>query len=298
MSRKTIPLSEALKHILIDKHDKPTVNRYELILYMYKLYKEKSLDGVPIGKISLSEPDYRVVNRNIEDLESKNIISQHLGLPVFFIKSKKSPTAQQFLCSINPFCYLAYLSAMEWHGITDRMPHTVQAITCSPSTYRELVQKQIETDLPNATNTYQLVVPRVTKIPSFDGKKFHLHQSSSYRQPREIYNSGGVKVASLGETFLDMLRKPNLCGGFEHVIDVYKEFSEANLALIVKAVDKKGNSMDKARAGYILEEVCGLSHRTIDKWKKNVQRGGSRRLVPDNEYKDVYSETWCISINI
>lgn len=295
---KTISLNEALKRILIEEHQKPTISKYELISYIYKLYEDRTFQGLTIGKISLPEPDYRVITRNIEELKNKSIISQYLGLPIYFITSKRPPTAQQFLCSINPFCYLSYLSAMEWHGITDRIPHTIDAKTCSPANYRELISKQIEKDFPNTNSKYQLTVPRVTKIPSFNKKKFQLHQSSAYKQPKEIIDSGGVRVANLGETFLDMLKKPNLCGGFLHVLDIFEEYAEEYLTLIVKTIDQKGNSMDKARAGYILEEKCQLSHRTIEKWKATVQRGGSRKLVPENDYKDVYSETWCISINI
>lgn len=298
MNTLTISLYEALKKTLIDLHDKPTINRYELMRYIYQLYRDRNFNGTRIGKISLKEPDPRVVNRNIDELVDRGVISQHLGLPTYFINSRKLPTAQQYLCSVNPFCYLSYLSAMEWHGITDRIPHTVTATTCMPSAYRQLVDKQIEKDLPDVQEPYRLVVPRVSKIPSFDGKKFQLHQSKNYKQPKEIVDSGGVRVATLGETFLDMLKKPTLCGGFDHVLDIYQEYAEENLALIVRTIDKKGNSMDKARAGYILEEECNLSHRVIEQWKGTVQRGGSRRLVPENDYKDVYSETWCISINL
>lgn len=295
--RRTISLNEALKLILLEKHDKPIVNEYELVMYIYKLYQDKSYEGVTIGKISVNEPDHRVLARNIGDLEYKNIITQHLSQPIYFIRSKPKPTAQQYLCSINPFCYIAYLSAMEWHGITDRIPYTLHATTCSQSAYKSYQARKIKTDLRDVVNAGPLMTPRVKKVPSFDGKKFEFHSSRSYQQPREISGSGGVRVSSLGDTFLDMLKKPDLCGGFDHVLDVYQEFAEENLPIIVRAIDKKGNNMDKARAGYILEEVCGLPHRTINSWKKNVQRGGSRKLIPENEYKDVYSETWCISIN-
>lgn len=82
-----------------------------------------------------------------------------------------------------------------------------------------------------------------------------------------------------------------------HVQDVFKEYAAEHLPVIVKAVDKTGTGIDKARTGYLLEEVCGLTHRTIDNWKAGVQRGGSRKLVASNPYKNVYSEVWCISIN-
>jgi hypothetical protein len=56
--------------------------------------------------------------------------------------------------------------------------------------------------------------------------------------------------------------------------------------------------MDQARAGYILEEKCGLSHALIDEWAKSAIRGGSRRLDPQAEYVPIFSERWCISINV
>lgn len=295
--KKTIPLNEALKLVLLEQHNKPVVNLYEIIMYMYKLYAEREFKGLAIGKISAQEPDFRVVNRNIDELVAKNVIVRHLGLPVFIIRSKPQPTAQQFLCSINPFSYIAYLSAMEWHGITDRIPHTLHAITCLPSAYKTFQKKKIDQDLGKVADLYQLMVPRVTKVPSFDNKRFQLHQIKNYQQPREISDSGGVRVSSLGDTFLDMMKKPDLCGGFSHVMDVFQEYAEEHLAVIVRAVDKRGTGIDKARVGYVLEERCGLSHKVIESWKSTVQRGGSRKLIPENDYRDVYSETWCISIN-
>jgi predicted transcriptional regulator of viral defense system len=295
--KKTIPLNEALKLILLDQHNKPVVNLYELTMYMYKLYSTKEFRGFAIGKISAQEPDFRVVNRNIEELIAKNVIVQHLGLPVYFIRSKPQPTAQQFICSVNPFSYIAYLSAMEWHGITDRIPHTFHVVTCLPFVDKTYKKKKIHQDLGNLNDLYQLMVPRVTKIPPFDNKRIQLHQIKNYHQPREISDSGGVRVSSLGDTFLDMMRKPELCGGFNHVMDIYQDLAEEHLAIIVKTVDKKGTGIDKARVGYVLEERCGLKHKVIDSWKSTVQRGGSRKLIPENDYINVYSDTWCISIN-
>lgn len=50
---KTISLNEALKRILIEHHQKPTVSRYELIGYIYQLYKDREFQGLSIGKISI-----------------------------------------------------------------------------------------------------------------------------------------------------------------------------------------------------------------------------------------------------
>lgn len=298
MNNKTIALNEALKRVVSETHQKPVINQYELISYIYMLYRDKSFDGVKIGKISLDEPDARVIQRNIDDLIDKKIISQHIGLPIYFVNGRPIPTAQQYICSIYQFSYLSYLSAMEWHGITDRIPYTVHVTACLNSRYKTLLNEIIFKEFNNVSNLNAFYMPRVSAPPSFDGKKFKIHQSSSFVMPREVSGSGGVRVSTIGDTFLDMLKKPDLCGGINHVIDVYEEFAADHLPVILRAFDKRGNSMDRARCGYILENVCCLSHRTIDKWKSDVQRGGSRKLVPENEYSSEYSEAWCLSINL
>jgi len=95
-----------------------------------------------------------------------------------------------------------------------------------------------------------------------------------------------------------MLRNPSLCGGIYHVLDVYRENAKRYLRLIIDEVDRHGSAIDKVRVGYVLEERLGLTEPRVEKWIENVQRGGSRKLVADEPYKPVFSEKWCLSINI
>jgi predicted transcriptional regulator of viral defense system len=111
-------------------------------------------------------------------------------------------------------------------------------------------------------------------------------------------DSGGVRVASVGQTFLDMLREPQYCGGISHVLEVFEEQAEQYLAVILKTLEREGNSIDKVRAGYVLHERLGLSHPTIESWKAFAQRGSSRVLVAGEPYSNIYSEAWCLSLNL
>jgi predicted transcriptional regulator of viral defense system len=95
-----------------------------------------------------------------------------------------------------------------------------------------------------------------------------------------------------------MLRNPELCGGIQHVIDVYKEYGKQYLRFILDEIDMHGNGIEKARAGYVLETQLGTRDPRIDTWQSTVQRGGSRKLDPSAEYSSYFSERWALSLNV
>ena len=107
-----------------------------------------------------------------------------------------------------------------------------------------------------------------------------------------------VRISTIGQTFLDMLQKPDLCGGMPHVLEVWEQHAETYLDSIVAAVDSASSGLVKSRAGYILQEYLGLNHSSISDWTAFSQRGGSRKLDPSQNYAPTYSETWMISINV
>ncbi len=43
---------------------------------------------------------------------------------------------------------------------------------------------------------------------------------------------------------------------------------------------------------------CNIKNAQIDQWQQYAQRGGSRKIDSTKEYSHVYSEKWCLSINI
>ncbi len=108
-----------------------------------------------------------------------------------------------------------------------------------------------------------------------------------------------LKVSTIGKTFLDMLQKPDLCDGIYNVIEAYEDHAKQYLNLITTEIERHGKAIDKIRAGWLLEERCGIKENpVIEGWKKDIQRGGYRKLDHSSEYAPVYSETWCLSLNI
>lgn len=296
--KASIPFSTALQRLILTEHPKPVISRYELVGYMVKLYRTKTYAGLPIGKLTSDLPQQTVIERNLDSLVNKGILTQFANLPVFAVAGLTAPTAQQVICTLNPFCYLSHLSAMEWHHLTDRIPHTVHVTTCTASEFRRLAEEKAKQDL--------LPFPALADIPckhhkpggEIQAKTIQEHTRKDYHPYPEQHGSGGIRVAPIGRTFLDMLQEPDYCGGFSHVLEVFTEYAGHYLPVILKTIDKEGKAIDKVRVGYILQERLGHQHPTIEGWKALVQRGGSRKLLATEPYKDSYSETWCISVNL
>jgi len=150
--------------------------------------------------------------------------------------------------------------------------------------------------LKNETTPFPLTL--IDHPASVRRRPIRVYQSKAAGACRKSYSYGFESfLATTGQTFLDMLQEPRLCGGMAHVLDVWEEYAQTYLDDIVAAVDQTPSGIVKCRAGYILEEHLGLRRPEIGRWKECAQRGGSRRLDPGRAYAPPFSETWEISLN-
>ena len=265
--------------------------------YKTKQYKERSL------RIRKDLPVSQDLSRIVVELRNQGILKDWQGLLpgyVFAITGGKKKTEEEILCSMAPFTYLSHLSAMDFHGLTNRIPHVMTVSTPPSRKMKELIDDMVSKDfgskdLFNKTKFSRPLnyVPEIINkisiraVPVYDG--------SGIVTPGEHTS---LRVATVGRTFFDMLRESEYCGGMHHVIEMYREHAEGYVNDIVLEFERHGNKIDKVRAGYVLEERCGLRTDTILSWRRFVQRGGSRKLDPKAEYKPTFSEKWCLSINI
>ncbi|SDZ70539.1 Transcriptional regulator, predicted component of viral defense system [Variovorax sp. YR266] len=209
-------------------------------------------------------------------------------------------TPDEIMCSLDPFAYVSHLSAMEYHGLTDRFSKIVYMTTPPVTAWRRQAQARMARDLDDRLEDYKSSgLPRLTRphINNIGHTNIEFHERSQFGAFRNVAESP-LRVATLGRVFLDMLREPKLCGGIQHVLDVYRKEAKRYLKLIVDETDRHGQPIDKVRAGFVITEVCRLDSPVIDEWQKFAQRGGSRKLDAENEYAPVYSERWQLSINV
>ena len=135
------------------------------------------------------------------------------------------------------------------------------------------------------------------------------HPARVRRRPISVHTSNTVRgfvgipdtetrLSTVGQTFLDMIQAPQLCGGMSHVLDVWEEHVKTYLPEVVDAVGSSPSQIVKSRAGYIIEERLKLRHPSVEAWKALGQQGGSRKLDPAREFASTFSETWMLSINV
>lgn len=215
--------------------------------------------------------------------------------------------AEEALCSVDPFVFVSHLSAMAWHGLTDRIPTTLFATRPSATLWKNLSEARLHAELRELFPLYL-----EAGFPAY--RPFNA--SKLYRRPLNIWSSrrlddafhaafkkvaeGRVRLATVARCFLDMVREPELCGGIHHVIEVYEEHASNHVETILAEVDRHGNRIEQARVGYLLERADPAieSHPILAAWAKKVQRGGSRKLDPSADYADRYSKRWALSINV
>lgn len=289
--------------LLIGELDQPVVTLYKLGLIVHQLYHDKQFKGETLDGLKKPAAERKDLNAIIKRLQEDGILSEYKGLPgtsVFSLLGRSHESPLDVICTIDPFGYISHLSAMEYHGLTDRIPGKIILSSPAQAEWRTFANARMEKDLGNDLQAYLANgMPRLQRIKANKIGKQEVHTFNSlhlgaYRTIRGRM----LRVSTIGRTFLDMLRNAELCGGINHVIDVYEEFAQQHLKLVVEEIDRHGKPIDKVRAGYILDELMDLKDPHIEQWVQYAQRGGSRKLDALAEYESVWSEKWCLSLNV
>ena len=259
------------------------------------MYRESSGKGLYLRSKTPGQVDYVRLKSILRDAHVIGT-DRDYGKRVIRVLSVSDLPAEDIICLLDRTCYVSHLSAMQRWGLTDRVPRALlltrpdrKAAAEALSSYRTEALGEDETNPFPST-----IVRHPTHVR---GQAVRILESGSVGAHLKSRGSS-VRLSTVGQAFLDMLQKPDLCGGMHHVLDVWEEHAETYLPEIVAAVNTAKSGLVKSRAGYIIEERLGLRHRHIEHWKALGQRGGSRKLDPARDFAPTYSETWMISLNV
>lgn len=278
---------------LLEENEKPVVTRFEFFEMIRQVYRESPSKDLGLHSKTPGAKDYV---RFRAALKKAGVIGndRDYGARVIRVLSVPDLPAEGIICLIDPICYVSHLSAMERWGLTERVPRALMLTRPDRETAAARYEARMKEVIGEGTSPLPL-----TQIG---------HPAYVRRRPIKVCQSkaagmflksrsDGVFLATVGQTFLDMLQEPHLCGGMAHVLDVWEEHATDRLDDIVAAVDQTPSGIVKCRAGYILEEHLGLRRPETERWKECAQRGGSRKLDPSRAYTSPFSETWEISLN-
>lgn len=284
----------------------PVVTSYQLGRLIFRLYQTKVYQGEKLKRLQKDVPERLEYNRVIKTLIGNGVLQHSKDVSsheVYTVLGQDTAAAEDIACCLDPFCYLSHMSAMEYHGLTDRLPKILFLTTPPFPLWKQLAAQRMQKDLGEEAlelyNGASLPSLRQVRTAKIRRKTVNLH-STVHCDPGAYLTVQGrmLRVSTIGRTFLDMIHEPDLCGGIYHVLEAYTEYANRYLRLIVDVIDRHGSKIDKVRAGYILDERLGLTHPTLETWRTLVQRGGSRKLQANAAYSSHFSEKWCLSINI
>lgn len=294
---------------LLTERQIPVLSDFTLAFAVAQLLINRSYKGQRL-RIRQGEVNQPALLRRIKSLEKENVITLdddfvrrrlfvkkiRFGANVWHPTSNPRGTAEDVACLVDPCSHVAYLSAMQRFGLTDRAPKNLMLRTYSRERWNEERDKVLLSKMKGEYHQVGLKIRKITLPPSIRGRDIEVHEVGDAKSTTEIIDTF-VRVASIGETFLDMLYRPDLCGGMAHVLEIWERNATTHLESIIAKVDQCSTNLVKVRAGYILDELLGIQNPRIESWISCAARGGDQKLDPQRPYKFDHSEKWMLSLN-
>lgn len=195
----------------------------------------------------------------------------------------------------NPKAVFCHWTALSIHGLTHELPKTVFAYHFKGQNSTRIPLGTTPDDWLDLRRPRNALPKRVEGIPvdwtRSDGQRDFGHTIATFAG-LPIY------VTDLERTLLDTIRFPEKAGG---ILNALRAWRAARDRMAVDALVGYAERFDNAvllqRTGFLLEELK-LDHRRLASWRKNLQRGGSMRLVASRPYASAFSERWNLSINV
>lgn len=244
---------------------------------------------------------FKEISKLISGLIKAGIVAEkeYPGGNAFFLLPEESIDEKQAVCVIDMFCFISHWSAMDYYGLAGKAePNALYITNPEPRTWSKIANLKIENDFAGYVEAfYENGLLKPKKCSPTKIGRWEIVNTYTSQYENAFKHEGKTRIAKIGRTFLDMIRCPSRCGGILNVIDIYKQNADKFVEEIVFEVNEKANKIESVRAGYLLDEVCGIDHPLISEWQINVQRGGSRKLDPNAAYCPKYSKKWCLSIN-
>ena len=284
---------------MIEETGRPVLQLFEFFQLVERLHAEREARGL----MRLSKTaDVNSASRFRRTLIGADVISRdrNYGSVALRVQGIRDTSAEGVATMLDPTCYVSHLSAMQRWGLTNRRPEALH-LTRPDRAQARIRLRELHANFFAAhkpPSDFAGYMPTLVTHPAVVRRRPVEVLQTKQSGASLVSRSDSVRVATVGQTFLDTLLRPDLCGGMGHVLDVWSEHAATHLEDVVAAVKAAPTAIAKVRAGYIIDERLGLSHPTVEVWRELAQRGGSRVLDPDRPFAPTFSETWMLSLNV
>jgi predicted transcriptional regulator of viral defense system len=274
---------------------------YMLFLVLRRLFTPENRQKLYLRSDTPTNEDLRKVTANLLNTGGIEVDSDY-GRSVFKVLSVGESPADEVCALTNPFGYISHLSALQRWGLTDRRPEALHLTMPPASAARPLVEQQMVADYntpPSGLPLNQVVKLHFVRHPeTVRGRKVSVYETKHPGQWLQVRDSH-ARLATIGQTFVDTVERPQYCGGMAHVLDIWREHAGIYQQEVIAAVDKVESPIVKVRAGYLLDDMLGLGNDLrIQGWVRFAQRGSARVLDPTKDFSPDHSKKWMLSINV
>lgn len=223
------------------------------------------------------------------------------GRSLYRVLAVGGTSAEEVCALANPFGHISHLSAMQRWGLTERRPEALHLTMPPASAVRPLVEARMTVDygtsdhgpLGPPVKLHFIRHPKVVR-----GRAISVYETRCPTFWLQVQDSH-ARLATVGQTFVDTVERPQYCGGMAHVVDVWRERADTFHEEIISAMDEVGTPIAKVRAGYLLDELLAAGDdERVQGWVRFAQRGSSRVLDPTKGFGGTHSEKWMLSINV
>lgn len=285
---------------------KAAVSKQELYVKFLEIWKNKSYKNIDIIDLRYNSKYYKrkfkSVIRSLELCDELKVIGDETIGPTYFINLRITPiNPYKIICDLYPLGYVSHLSAMEIHKLTTKTSDSIYFTTLNRTNWKKNFLSELNKhDYPFFRESYDSEI--IELIPRFPTEEKYLNKDLLVFTHKNLMNYemfNGVRVQELTLLFIEMTRAPQYCGGIDNVISVFKNHAKLIIEDILESTNKNGTNIDKARIGFILDEILRISHPVLEKWKLEMvgQRGGSRKFISYLPFEPKFSPTWNISLN-
>lgn len=272
----------------------PVISPFELYALICRMYQDEDRKALYLRDPA---PNAQVYVRLRNNLRKSGILmpDPDYGSRLLRVIACPDLPADEITCLADPACHISHLSAMQRWGLTNRVPEALM-ITRPDRAGTARLLSQIMARHAGGDDTPPVPLRRITHPETVRKRPVILHETKAEARGIRVRGTH-ARIATIGQTFLDMLLLPDACGGMAHVLETWETHARTYAEEILAAVDGCDVSLVKSRAGYILDERLGLTDPRLDRWARLGQRGSSRKLDPSAPFAPAFSEKWMISLN-